>query len=76
MQKNPISDLGSREIEIPDCTLLFDLDMSRVIKIEIKVCVDDNYKHQGDINKILDDMEDRHSSVTFLDAKILEDKIF
>lgn len=50
--------------------------MSQVIKIEIKVCVDDNYKHQGDINKILDDMEDRHSSVNFLDAKIIEDKKF
>lgn len=50
--------------------------MARVIKIEVKVCVDDNYKHQGDINKILDDMEDKHSSVTFLDAQITEDKKF
>ena len=50
--------------------------MSIVIKIEIKVCVDDNYKHQGDINKILDDMEDKYSSVSFLDARIIEDKKF
>lgn len=50
--------------------------MARIIKIEIKVCADDNYKHQGDINKILDDMEDRNLSVSFLDANIIEDKHF
>ncbi len=59
-----------------DSPFLFDLDMARIIKIEIKVCADDNYKHQGDINKILDDMEDRNLSVSFLDANIIEDKHF
>lgn len=46
--------------------------MSKVLEIRVKVCVPDDYKHEGDFARVLNDLEKPKSPVTFLDANVVE----
>ena len=47
--------------------------MSRFVKLELTVYLPDKYEYNGNVEDILDSLENRYSDVSLINGKIIEE---